>query len=74
MALRDIVRLVHMATPIKDLKGKKVLVTGAASGIGRATAILLAAHGAELVLTDINADQLDAVTRHIEALGANERG
>ncbi|GAA1001133.1 SDR family oxidoreductase [Nocardiopsis tropica] len=70
MALRDIVRLVHMAPPIKDLKGKKVLVTGAASGIGRATADLLAAHGAELVLTDINAEQLDAVTRHVTALGA----
>lgn len=70
MALRDIVRLVHVATPIKDLKGKKVLVTGAASGIGRATAELLAAHDAELVLTDINADQLDAVTRHVTALGA----
>ena len=26
MALRDIVRLVHMSTPVKDLKGKKVLV------------------------------------------------
>ncbi|CAM3708791.1 SDR family oxidoreductase [Tsukamurella strandjordii] len=59
-----------MAPPIKDLKGKKVLVTGAASGIGRATADLLAAHGAELVLTDINAEQLDAVTRHVTALGA----
>ena len=71
MALRNIVRLVHMATPIKDLKGKKVLVTGAASGIGRATANLLAAHGAELVLTDINAEQLEAATRHVTALGAN---
>ncbi|MCS3781805.1 SDR family oxidoreductase [Tsukamurella ocularis] len=70
MALRNIVRLVHMAPPIKDLKGKKVLVTGAASGIGRATANLLAAHGAELVLTDINTEQLDAVSRHVTALGA----
>ncbi len=70
MAFRNIVRLVHMATPVKDLQGKKVLVTGAASGIGRATANLLATHGAELVLTDINAEQLDAVAQHVTALGA----
>ncbi len=59
-----------MAPPIEDLQGKKVLVTGAASGIGRATALLLAAHGAELALTDINAEQLDAVADHVTALGA----
>lgn len=35
-------------------KGKKVLVTGAASGIGRATAIRLASEGASLTIGDIN--------------------
>jgi len=35
-----------------DLSGRKVLITGAASGIGRATAKLFAGHGAELVLLD----------------------
>ncbi|MBK8860325.1 MAG: SDR family oxidoreductase [Sphingomonadales bacterium] len=35
-------------------KGKKVLVTGAASGIGRATAIRLASEGATLTIGDIN--------------------
>lgn len=34
--------------------GKRVLITGAGGGIGRATAQLLAAEGAELVLADIN--------------------
>ncbi len=40
------------------LKGKKCLITGAASGIGRATALQAAEMGADLFLTDINADML----------------
>lgn len=40
--------------PTKTLAGKKCLITGAGSGIGRATAIAAAAEGAELFLTDIN--------------------
>lgn len=36
------------------LEGKKILVTGAASGIGRATAIRLAADGAQVTIGDIN--------------------
>ena len=36
-------------------EGKSVLVTGAASGIGRATAILFAAEGARVTIGDINA-------------------
>jgi 2-hydroxycyclohexanecarboxyl-CoA dehydrogenase len=38
-----------------DFSGKHVLVTGAASGIGAATARLFAEHGASVILTDINA-------------------
>ncbi|MFE3293195.1 SDR family oxidoreductase [Rhodococcus sp. NPDC059234] len=40
---------------MKDLRGKKCLITGAGSGIGRATALAVAAEGGELFLTDINA-------------------
>ncbi|MFI9508736.1 SDR family oxidoreductase [Nocardia sp. NPDC052566] len=58
-----------MSTVRRTVRGAKVLVTGAASGIGRATALAAAAQGAELVLTDINADGLDETVREIRATG-----
>lgn len=51
------------------LQGKKCFITGAASGIGRATAIACAARGAELLLTDINAEGLDGAVAAIRATG-----
>jgi NAD(P)-dependent dehydrogenase (short-subunit alcohol dehydrogenase family) len=39
---------------------RRILITGAAGGIGRATAELLAAEGASVALADIRADALDA--------------
>jgi NAD(P)-dependent dehydrogenase (short-subunit alcohol dehydrogenase family) len=48
---------------VTELRGKRCLITGAASGIGRATALAAAREGAELVLTDIQ--PLDAVVDQV---------
>jgi NAD(P)-dependent dehydrogenase (short-subunit alcohol dehydrogenase family) len=50
--------------------GKRCFLTGAASGIGRATALRLASQGAELYLTDRNADGLVQTVADARALGA----
>ncbi|MFC6010195.1 SDR family oxidoreductase [Nocardia lasii] len=50
--------------------GKTCLITGAASGLGRATAFAAAAKGASLVLTDITADALAATAEELRATGA----
>ncbi len=53
--------------------GKTALVTGAASGIGKATATRLAAEGASVVVADINAGAGGAVVDEITAAGGVAR-
>lgn len=52
-----------------QVNGKVALVTGGASGIGRATALTLAREGASLMVTDINQAGADAVAAEITAAG-----
>lgn len=54
---------------IPDLKNKKVLITGAGSGIGRAAALAFARRGAYIIATDINAQALKDVQQEVTALG-----
>ncbi len=51
------------------LRDKKCFITGAASGIGRAVAVLAAKQGAQLFLTDINADGLAQLVESIRQTG-----
>lgn len=60
-----------MATPVPSLVRKRCLVTGAASGIGRATALLAASRGAELFLTDVAAEGLVETVAMAEAAGGS---
>src|SRR5262245_25871894 len=49
------------------LSGKVAIITGAARGIGRASAELLAAHGAGVVLSDIDAEPTERAASEIKA-------
>lgn len=50
-----------------DFSDKRVLITGAANGFGAAMAELFAAHGARLVLTDIEAGPLETIATRLGA-------
>jgi len=58
-----------MPAPRHDLSGSVALVTGAASGIGRATALALASAGARLVVCDVNEAGLAEVAATLEQRG-----
>ena len=51
------------------LAGKVALITGAAQGIGKAVALLLARNGADIVVSDINLEKAEETAREIEAIG-----
>ncbi len=57
-----------------SLTDKVAIITGAASGIGRATALSLAKRGARIVIADIDGDGADSVAANIAAAGGEAAG
>jgi NAD(P)-dependent dehydrogenase (short-subunit alcohol dehydrogenase family) len=55
---------------VSEIRGKTVLVTGAASGIGRETALAFARESAVLLLADIDAGGMAEVRQEVERIGA----
>lgn len=64
----------RLKPPPRELAGKVVLITGAASGIGRATAFRLAKEDAHVIVTDINAEAGQQVADEISARHGHRRG
>ena len=58
----------------RSVKGRAVLITGAASGMGRATAHLFASEGALVATTDINEAGVTRVVEEIAAVGGTAHG
>lgn len=56
------------------LKDKSVVITGAASGMGKEMALLFAKEGAKVIVADINGGAVDAVVQQIAAAGGQAAG
>src|SRR3546814_10177988 len=52
-----------------DIRGKVAVMTGASSGIGRATAVALAREGARVAIADVDRAGLAETAKQIEAIG-----
>lgn len=59
---------------ILDLDGQVAFITGAGQGVGRGIAMMLAVHGARVVVNDYFADRANAVANEIRAAGGEAIG
>src|SRR5688572_14052921 len=55
------------------MKARSILITGAGSGFGRATALMLAAQGARLMLGDVNLPAAEETSHHVRKQGGESR-
>jgi len=58
---------------MKRVENKVIVVTGGASGLGRETSLLLAKHGAKVVLTDIQNEKGEALAEEINQSGGEAK-
>ena len=70
MSVSDTERLTSLS---RSIEGSVAIVTGAASGMGRATAMLFADEGARVVVADLGADRVAAVVECINEVHGPER-
>ncbi|HSH10918.1 MAG TPA: SDR family NAD(P)-dependent oxidoreductase [Ilumatobacter sp.] len=68
--MADSTRLTQLS---RSIAGRTAIITGAASGMGRATAHLFADEGARVVVADLGSDRLDAVVDEIRAVHGADR-
>ena len=64
----------RLSTLSRSVADRVVLITGAASGMGRATAHLFADEGAKVAVTDLGQDGVDLVVREITEAGGTAAG
>ncbi|MBW2245068.1 MAG: SDR family oxidoreductase, partial [Deltaproteobacteria bacterium] len=76
-SLRGAVRGSSVSRPTdlsRSIAGRTAIVTGAASGIGRATARLFADEGARVAALDVNGDGVTTLAQEVEAAGGAAAG
>ncbi|MGP8215596.1 MAG: glucose 1-dehydrogenase [Bacteroidia bacterium] len=59
---------------MKTLENKVAVITGAGSGMGKAMALLFAAEGAKVIVSDIKAERVEAVVKEITSAGGTAKG
>jgi 3-oxoacyl-[acyl-carrier protein] reductase len=64
----------RLTTGNRSIAGRVAIVTGAASGMGRATAHLFADEGAKVAVVDLGEDRVEAVVDEITTAGGTARG